>query len=195
MTTLKKNSTIMKWIKRTMLAILIIVTAGVLFRGWLYRNLITYKTVGQRYVYLITNNKLATFIDMNMGKKSLDIKDVIKMALSATSRQLNFTTTHNDNDPNKLIYSRTAHCVGYAAYFATTCNYLLMNNGLAGQWNVKHQIGQLFLLGININKCINTPFFKDHDFVTIENKKTGEIFAVDPTVNDYFFINFVTYRK
>jgi hypothetical protein len=130
-----------------------------------------------------------------MGKKSADIKDVIKMGLSATSRQLNFTATHNDTDPNKLIYSRTAHCVGYASYFTTTCNYLLMKNGLAGQWNVKHQIGQLFFLGININKCINTPFFKDHDFVTIENKKTGEIFAVDPTVNDYFFINFVTYRK
>ena len=185
----------MKWIKRTMLAIVITVTAGFIFREWLYRNLITYKSIGQRSVYLITNNKLTTSIDMNMGKKSLDIKDVIKMGLSVTSRQLNFTTTRNDNDPNKLIYSRTAHCIGYASYFATTCNYLLMKNGLAGQWHVKHQIGQLFFLGININKCINTSFFKDHDFVIIENKKTGEIFAVDPTVNDYFFINFVTIRK
>ena len=38
-------------------------------------------------------------------------------------------------------------------------------------------------------------FFKDHDFVTIENKETGEIFAVDPSVNDYLFIDFVTFNK
>jgi len=31
--------------------------------------------------------------------------------------------------------------------------------------------------------------------VTIENKTTGEIFAVDPTVNDYLYIDFITYSK
>jgi hypothetical protein len=31
--------------------------------------------------------------------------------------------------------------------------------------------------------------------VTIENKKTGEILAVDPTVNDYLNIDFITYSK
>ena len=186
----------MKFFKRTMLVILILATVGIFFRGWFYRHLLTYKSVGQRSTYLITNDKLAAFIDMNMGdKKRLDIKEVIKIGLSITSRHLNFTATKNDNDPNRLIYSKTAHCVGYASFFATTCNCLLKKNDLAGHWNAKPQIGQLFFIGININKCINTPFFKDHDFVTIENKETGEIFAVDPTVNDYFFIDFVTYRK
>jgi len=194
--TLKKESTIMKYVKRTMLAILSLVIVGILFRGWIYRHLITYRSVGQRPAYLVTNSKLAVFIDMNMDKKKyLDIKDIIKIGLSATSCHLNYTTTQNDIDPNKLIDSRTAHCVGYASFFATTCNYLIKKNDLGEQWNVTPQIGQLYFMGVNINKCVNTPFFKDHDFVTIENKTTGEIFAVDPTVNDYFFIDFVTYRK
>jgi len=29
----------------------------------------------------------------------------------------------------------------------------------------------------------------------IENKSTGEVFAVDPLVNDYFYIDLVTYVK
>jgi hypothetical protein len=193
---IKNHPTTMKFIKRTILTILILTAGGVLFRGWFYRHLLTYRSVGQRPTYLTTDNKLRAYLDMNVrDNEHLDIKSIIKTGLSATSRQLNYTASQNDNDPNKLIYSKTAHCVGYASFFATACNYLLQKNNLAGHWIAKPQIGQLFLLGINLNKCVNTPFFKDHDFVTIENKSTGEIFAVDPTVNDYFYIDLVTYRK
>jgi hypothetical protein len=186
----------MKFIKRFFLTILILITVGILFRGWFYRHLLTYRSVGQRPTYLPTDHKLRAYLDLTIrDKERLDIRDIIKMGLSATSRQLNYTAAQNDNDPNKLIYSKTAHCVGYASFFATSCNYLLKKNNLAGHWIAKPQIGQLFLLGINLNQCVNTPFFKDHDFVTIENKATGEIFAVDPTVNDYFYIDLVTYRK
>jgi hypothetical protein len=31
--------------------------------------------------------------------------------------------------------------------------------------------------------------------VTIENETTGEIFAVDPTMNDYFHIDFIVFNK
>ena len=60
-------------------------------------------------------------------------------------------------------------------------------------WTAKPQIGQLYLLGTNIHQYFNHPFLKDHDFVAIENKQTGQILAVDPTVNDYFYIDFITY--
>ena len=66
---------------------------------------------------------------------------------------------------------------------------------MADKWNAKPQIGQLYFLGTNIHKYFNSSFFEDHDFVTIENKSTGEILAVDPTVNDYLNIDFITYSK
>ncbi|NVO03026.1 MAG: hypothetical protein HXX09_10040 [Bacteroidetes bacterium] len=185
----------MKIIKRIVLAILIIIAIGLLFRGWFYRNLIIYKSVGQRTNYLVTDRKLADYIELSVGeKKDPDIKDIIKLSLSITSHQLNFTASRNYNDPNKLIYSKTAHCVGYASFFATTCNYLLKKYELGGTWTAKPQIGQLYFLGTNINKFFKSSFFKDHDFVTIENKAACEIFAVDPTLNDYFYIDFVTYK-
>ena len=59
----------------------------------------------------------------------------------------------------------------------------------------KHQIGQLHYLEINIHKYFNSSFFKNHDFVTIENRETEEIIAVDPTVNDYLYICFITYAN
>ena len=192
----------MKFIKRTLLIILILSTVGLLFRGWFYRHLLTYKSDGIRTNYLATNIKLTDYIDANTDNQTdLDIKQIIKLGLSITSRKLNFTANKkNDTDPNKLIISKTAHCVGYASFFATTCNYLLEKYNLSDTWTAKPQVGQLDFLGTNIHKYFtrffkDRNFIKDHDFVTIENKKTGEILAVDPTVNDYLRIDFITYNK
>ena len=186
----------MKFIQRITLTIIVLTTVGVLFRGWFYRHLVTYKSVGQRQQYLATDKKLVHFINTNVGdNRAVDIKDIIEIGLSATSQQLNFTTSKNDNDPNQLINSKTAHCVGYASFFATTCNYILKKYNLADNWVAKPQIGQLNLLGANVHQYFNSSFFKNHDFVTIENKITGEILAVDPSVNDYLHIDFITYRK
>ena len=191
----------MKFIKRTLLIILIISTVGLLFRGWFYRHLVTYKSVKIRTNYLATNIKLTDYIDANTDNQTdPDIKQIIKLGLSITSRKLNFTADKNDTDPNKLIISKTAHCVGYASFFATTCNYLLEKYNLSDTWTAKPQAGQLHFLGTNIHDYLtkffkDTDFIKDHDFVTIENKKTGEILAVDPTANDYLRIDFITYNK
>lgn len=156
----------------------------------------TYKSVGIRTNYSVTDKILTDYIDANTDEQTdPDIKQIITLGLSITSKQLNFTADKNDTDPNKLITSRTAHCVGYATFFATTCNYLFQKYNLSDSWTAKPQIGQLYFLGTSIHKYFNSSFFKDHDFVTIENKKTGEIFAVDPTVNDYLKIGLITYTK
>jgi hypothetical protein len=157
---------------------------------------VIYKSVGLRTNYSAKAKNLLDYIDACANKQAAPkIMPIIKLSLSITSRQLNYTTDKNDIDPNKLINSKTAHCVGYASFFATTCNYLFKKYKLAGTWSAKPQVGQLYFLGINIHKYFNSPFLKDHDFVLIENNKTGEIFAVDPTIYDYLFIDFVTYLK
>lgn len=186
----------MKIIKRILLTLLVLTTVGLLFRGWIYRHLVTYKSVGHRTNYSATESKLVDYINANTDEQTdHNIEDIIKRGLSITSGQLNFTANKNDTDPNKLITSRTAHCVGYASFFATTCNHLLDKYSLADTWTAKPQVGQLYFLGANIHKYFNSSFLKDHDFVTIENKRTGEIFAVDPTLNDYLYIDFITYSK
>lgn len=155
-----------------------------------------YQSIGQRTGYVISNKKLSQYIDGNcIVKDSTDIREIIKTSLSLTSKLLEFTFSANDKDPNKLIDSKAANCIGYAAFFSTVCNYQLQKYNLSEQWTVSHVIGELFVFGTNVHTYFNTPFFKDHDFVIIENTTTKEIFAVDPTVNDYLFIDFVALKN
>ncbi len=186
----------MKIFKRTILAILMLTIIGFLFRGWLYRYLVTYQSVGVRTNYIVTNDTLTGYIEASLTQQTdLEVEQIIQLGLSITARRLHFTAAQNDIDPNKLVSSKAAHCVGYAAFFATTCNYLLKKYNLADRWNARPQIGQLYFLGTNMHQYSNSPFFKDHDFVTIENKTTGAILAVDPTVNDYLDIDLINYTN
>ena len=158
--------------------------------------MVTYESLGSRTNYSATDGKLIEYIDANSPEQAdPDIEDIVKLGLSITSKKLNFSADKNDIDPNRLISSKTAHCVGYASFFATTCNYLLDKNNLTNKWTAKPQVGQLYFMGTNIHKYFNSSFFIDHDFVTIENQTTGEIFAVDPTVNDYLNIDFISYKN
>jgi hypothetical protein len=173
-----------------------LMTLGLVFRGALYRYLVRYQSVGVRMNYVATDDKLIDYIETSANEQTdLDIAQIIQLGLSITSKQLHFAATQNDIDPNHLVNSKAAHCVGYAAFFATTCNYLLKKYNLGDHWEAKPHIGQLYFLGANVHQYSNAPFFKDHDFVTIRNKTTGEIRAVDPTINDYLGIDFINYAQ
>jgi len=72
----------MKFIKRTILTILILIAVGLLFRGWFYRHLITYKSVGLRTNYAATNEKLVDYINANIDKQAdTDIEQIIELGL------------------------------------------------------------------------------------------------------------------
>ncbi|UIR57961.1 hypothetical protein LZQ00_09090 [Sphingobacterium sp. SRCM116780] len=182
----------MKVIKGIIISILVLVLIGLLFRGWIYRHLITYKSIGKRQNYTSTNSELTTYIDScSIDKKELNIQEVIELSLSITAKRLNFSFSKNENNPNKLLYTKNAHCVGYAAFFTTTCNYLLKKYNLINNWEAKQQIGQLSFLSNNIHHYFDSPFFADHDYVLIKNKNNEISYAVDPTLNDYLHIDYV----
>ena len=170
-------------------------TIGFIFRGWVYRCLVTYEAIGQRRNYVASDSSLINHINATERNDVIDIKKIINTSLSLTSRQLKFTTGNNDEDPNKLIYSKNANCVGYAAFFSATCNQLFEKNSLVDEWSAQPQIGQLYCLGINVHPYFKSAFFKDHDFVIVKNKKTGQTLAVDPSLNDYTGIEYVTLSK
>jgi hypothetical protein len=154
---------------------------------------VDYKSIGVKTNYSLKNSILKKHIDSFVGIENINnIEKIIQTSLAITSKNLNFSAGKNDNDPNNLIISKKAHCVGYASFFATTCNYLLQKNKLSNSWTAKPHLGQIYFLGINVHHFFQSPFFKDHDFVIIENKKTGDIYAVDPTISDYLSIDFIT---
>ena len=156
----------MKYLKRTLLAILMLVAIVFLFRGWFYRQLVTYKSVGIRANYLVTEKQLSNLLDVSIDKEAdLSFEQIIKLGLKITSKQLNFTFNKNDKDPNKLVSSKNANCVGYSSFFASTCNYLLKKYNLNDKWSAKPQIGKIYFLGMDVHKKIENSFFKDHDLL------------------------------
>ncbi len=186
----------MKTLKWILLVLLLLLMTGATWRGELYRLFVNYRSIGQRINYPIRDTALIGYIESEAAEKKIsDAEDVIALALSITSGRLNFTTDKNYNDPNLLIHTGTANCIGYSAFFSTTCNHLLKKYNYADTLVATPQIGQLYFLKKNIHEYVSDPFFKDHDFVLIENKKTGETYAVDPTVNDCLLIRYVTYKK
>jgi hypothetical protein len=185
----------MRKFTRAAIVLLILGVLGFTLRGWIYRQFVFYKSAGVRQEYSITQPELIRFVEEGASKQKLtDISDIINLSLSLTSRHLTFTSSENEVDPNKLVTLGRAHCVGYAHFFTAICNYLLQRNELSGEWKAISQIGHIYLFGNDIHKYFKTPFFKDHDFVTIKNQITGEIIAVDPTLNDYSWIKFIRYR-
>ena len=182
----------MKIIKRLAFLIIITVALSLVFRGWLFRQLVTYKPIGIRTEYIASGDNLIANLNVNFENLTeCEIEKIIELALSSTSEQLNFTSDKNDVAPNALIVSKSAHCVGYAAFFVTSCNYVIDRCNLSSTWNAKSQVAHLYFIGFNLHQYFNSPFFKDHDFAIIENKITGQIIAVDPSVHDYLHIDFV----
>ena len=96
--TVDKHRSTMKLLKRTFIIFLILLTFGLLFRGWFYRHLVTYKSIGLRNYHSVTEKKLTNYIEANIDEQSdPDIEQIVKLGLSITSSQLNFTANNNNN--------------------------------------------------------------------------------------------------
>lgn len=182
----------MRFIKKFLLFVLLLCVVSFLFRGWIYSHLISYKSVGKRVEYSLKSDVLKHKIERQ--KADPNITNVIEKSLALTSNTLSFSFSKCTNDPNKLVETSQANCIGYANFFALTCNQLLKEKGLDKTWKAKAQIGHLKFLGHDIHQYFSSPFFKDHDFVIIENLETQGRLAVDPTISDYLKIDYVTLK-
>lgn len=186
----------MKLLKRILLLLASCCLFLILFRGWIYRSCVKYQVTGERLCYEVKDSALSNLIDESIPTdQEADAEQLARLALHITSTQLQYTLSKNENDPNKLVKTCKAHCVGYASFAAATTNYLFRKFGLSNQWTARPYAGQLYFLGTNIHPYFHSPFFNDHDFVVIKHQPSGKRIAVDPTIADYFYINTVSERN
>ena len=172
------------------IAILLII----LFRGMIFRSLISYTSIDTRERIEITNSNFLDKIKSKSTKSTIEIEDIIKIARSITNEELSFSKGQVSRDPNELIMTHRANCIGYSAMFNSIANYLIKKNGLKNKFEAKHRIGRLELLGLNLHQLFDSPFFKEHDFNEIINLQTSEVISIDPSVSDYMWIDFVHVR-
>lgn len=184
----------MSVLKKVLKLFILLLLLVVLFRGFLFRNSIVYHQIKSRNALIIKDDKLIEFINTS-DIDTASVDEIIECALDITSEKLRFTDGNCDLNPNKLFYSTKSNCIGYAAFYASTCNYLLEKHHLNSEWKATPIIGKLEFFGYDIHELFTSPFFKDHDFVIIENEISGIKYAVDPTIHDYLGIDYIGLKK
>lgn len=174
----------------TYFAILVILT--ILFRGFIYRISVNYTQVKIRSNITLTDNKLIKEIDEKTENKVLNINEIIELSNQITSEKLDFTFNKVSSNPNVASELKKANCIGYSSLFNSIGNYIIKKQKMTDKYEFIHLVGKLDVFGFNIHNLFNSPFFKDHDFNQILNKKTGEKEFVDPSMRDYLKIEYVT---
>ena len=161
----------------------------IVFRGPFYRATINYQEIGTRPVVQITNNELVKLIEQESKDQIIEVAQILEIAKDITNNGLKFSSEQASSDPNKIIETKKANCVGYSKLYNSIANYLIDKNGLKDKISAEHKIGKLDFLGIDIHKIFNSSFFKDHDFNEIVENKTGKTYLTDPSVSDYLWIH------
>lgn len=167
----------------------------ILFRGFIYRLAIKYDEIGDRTEIKITNQDLISQIERRSAKEKIDLEEIIKIANEITHEELKFTINRASRDPNVLINSNKANCIGYSTMFNSIANYLIRKYQLEQKIEANHKIGRITLLGIDIHQFFQSSFYHDHDFNKIIDLQTGKTILIDPSVDDYLHITEVASKS
>lgn len=181
--------------KRTLKIIGVSILILILCRGFIFRLAFKYHGIGTRPEIKIIDRELLRIIESKSKNRNTDLKSIIEISSTITKNELDFSSKHTSNNPNVLIHTHKANCVGYAAMFNSTINHLIRINKLQNNIEAEHNIGQLDIFEINLHQYFESPFMKDHDFNTVTNKKTGEKISVDLSVADVLWINRISVKN
>lgn len=159
-------------------------------KGWLFRQAVSYRGVGTRSVKALSSSEGRSLIRY-ISEEAENPQALIRKALKATNRQLKFSAANTSSHPDQVLKRGKAHCVGYAALFASLTQAGL-DQQVPGRFLVKHRIGKLALFGYDLHQLIQHPFFKDHDFCEIYDRELKAYTYIDPSLSDYFGISRVS---
>jgi hypothetical protein len=186
---------IILFFKRLCIVVLVLAVFVFLFSGMLYRSAFSYDAVNSRDTCVSYGNEIKDYVDSKVNYESINtIDEIIDESLSITSEKLNFIFDKASNSPDIIMDTEATNCIGYSCFYTIVCNYLLNKNKLSGSWVAKPYVATIHFFNINIHNYFESPFFKDHDIVIIENVKENKRIAVDPSLNDYFWINKITIK-
>lgn len=183
------------WMNKLVKILVVFVVSSFILKGVIFRMCVKYKAIGERPIISITSQNLKARVESSTSMKSMDLKKIVDLAGRITLNELSFSSKKKSQNPNDLINSKEADCVGYAALFNSVANYLILKHQLQDEIIATHKIGQLNLFGVDVHPYINDPFFKDHDYNEIKNIKTGEVILIDPSLRDYTGVKWVVEKN
>lgn len=161
----------------------------ILFRGFIFRGLVSYNETGTRSEVLIINKTLIEKIEEKLNGRIITIDEIAIVSDEITTHALQFTSSQVSRDPNILFDTHRANCIGYSAMYNSIANYIIRSENLESEIVARHKIGHLHLLDFNLNQIIKSPFFHDHDYNVLESLVSGRVLTTDSAVSDYLWID------
>ena len=134
------------------------------FRGFIYRHTISYTPIKTKTTIPLTNKKILTKISAAIDNQQLDVTQIVRIASSITNNQLQFTFQKISNNPNKIMVTQKANCVGYAAFFNAIVHYIIDKKGLQNHYQARHLVGKLDFLGVDLHQFFTDSFYQNHDY-------------------------------
>ena len=184
----------MKRLKNSIKYLAIIILLIIPFRGFLFRTSVNYSEIDHRKNVELTDKKLIAEINNQTKGKVLNIEEIIELSNEITSDNLAFSLHRVSSNANAVYISKKANCIGYSSLFNSIGTYMLQQQQQTDTYEFIHLVGALDVLGFNIHNLFDNPFFKDHDYNEIINKKTHTKLFVDPSLRDYLRIEYVSSR-
>jgi len=179
-------------IRKSVKVSILIFTTLLLFRGQVFRLVIKYEAIKERSLNSKIDKKLKrTIHDEIKNIEQIDLNKIIEISSSLTNQYLHFSFQNHPQDLSSLVKTGDANCIGYARLFSSIAKYIIQEEQISNQFEVKHLVGEIYFLGWDIHQLFNSAFFKDHDYVAIYDKLKNKTIYFDPSVSDYFWINSV----
>lgn len=157
----------------------------------------TYQVLWQRDLnYTLQNEEIIDKINQWLKEaNSSDIDENINFLLKLSNEYLEFSFTENDNNPNSLVDSKKANCIGYASFFTALFHYIIKEKQWEERYQCKQVVGKIYYQNQDVHQLFNDPFFADHDFVIIEEVLTKDIIVVDPSLYSYLGVSRINLKN
>ena len=180
--------------KTVFLSLIFLFLSLLIFKGWLYRSIISYREIGQRHLMPIENQAIIKDLEhWSTANPNADLDQIVAFSKQYTTSGIKYTFGACPTNPNQILPQKTAtNCIGYSAALHAVCTYLLKKRGLNNTVKSVHKVGNLYVGNFNIHQCFQSPAFKDHDYNVIHDARNGQRFVIDPTVYATLGIESVT---
>lgn len=160
-------------------------------------NAWSYQVLWQRNLgFVVTNASLQQEIkDWLQENQEIDLDDLIDFLLDLTSEYLEFSFTQNNNNPDILITSKKANCIGYASFYASVFQFSIQQAQLQNRYQCQQVVGKIFYLGQDAHQFFDNPFFANHDFIIIQDLENHQTTVIDPSFYAYLGVRNIDLKE
>ena len=168
---------------------ILIIYSLYIYRTELFNLCVTYQQTSEISVEMLTDEYWTTEVDKILSSSGYQgVEEYNDLIVKLISSKLNFGSEQKENNPNDFRES-TAHCVGYSSLHASLLNYSFKKSS----YIATHVRGDIYLFGFQLTDKLQSSFFKDHDFVRIENPASGRYFYTDASVYEFTRVSRVAF--